>query len=378
MKSYLSKTILVASLTTLLVNAPAPHAQAQYTPVFFDGFEITNPTQFDPNTENSTRQGGVLSPINYQVNPESAYQFWQLQLKGSVLQLAGTPNPFAVPVGKLVTAMASPDYDFTGLNGGDVVGKRISLWLDATVSDPNGNPLPYGNGAGIVIAGSTNAIEIEGIRWIDYTNYTVANSSFGIRFREDNLMEEGWGYGNFLQLYDGTNLVGNLIPNPAGTNGFNADLIIDDPADGNPWDGVGSTKIDVYIDQAWVASYTKGDGGYTNNIVTLLAEWGAYGTNLPAQFATTINYFDNFLVYAAPTSAHFNLLSIPTAVGGDYKFDLFGFPSYNYALEVASDLSSPTNWTAVVTNLADPTGLVSFTNTPSGAAQFYRTRGVGY
>ena len=48
------------------------------------------------------------------------------------------------------------------------------------------------------------------------------------------------GNGNFIQVWNGDALLGNLIPNPAGAGGGNVEFFVNDPSDGNPWDGVGS------------------------------------------------------------------------------------------------------------------------------------------
>src|SRR6185436_16030297 len=63
----------------------------------------------------------------------------------------------------------------------------------------------------------------------------------------------------------------------------------------------------------------------------------------------------------------------PTVLpNGDLKISYGGFAAHQYALERAESLIAPAVWTAVITNTADSSGLVSFTNTPSGSHLFYR------
>jgi hypothetical protein len=63
-------------------------------------------------------------------------------------------------------------------------------------------------------------------------------------------------------------------------------------------------------------------------------------------------------------------------VGGDMRLSYLGIPGTNYALEVTFDLTPPITWTPLLTNPATASGLLVFTNTPSGGQSFYRTRYV--
>jgi hypothetical protein len=117
----------------------------------------------------------------------------------------------------------------------------------------------------------------------------AGTSGFGVRLIEDSFS----GLGNFIQLYDGATLVGNTIPHPAGAGWANLDLRIDDPGDGNPWDGIGSTVIDVWVNGVSVASYTKVGGGYTDNYLTLEGSANFNGLGLAT------HQFENLTVFSA-------------------------------------------------------------------------------
>ena len=111
-------------------------------------------------------------------------------------------------------------------------------------------------------------------------------------------IEDGaFGNGNFIQFYDGSTQVANLLPFTAGGAGvFNVALTMDDPTDGNPWDGIGTTRIDVYVNGSLVGGYTKGGGGYTDDYLTLVGGWGY---NNVGGYTIATHTFDNLLVEVA-------------------------------------------------------------------------------
>jgi hypothetical protein len=61
------------------------------------------------------------------------------------------------------------------------------------------------------------------------------------------------------------------------------------------------------------------------------------------------------------------------AIPGKVILRYVGIPYLNYALECAHDLTPPIPWTPLLTNQVDAAGSLSFTNTPSGGSDFYRT-----
>jgi autotransporter-associated beta strand protein len=77
-----------------------------------------------------------------------------------------------------------------------------------------------------------------------------------------------------------------------------------------------------------------------------------------------------------PDGANFNRVGIETLGNGDAKLTYRGIPGYNYALDWAHYMTNPIPWIPLITNQADGTGLLEFTNTPSGGNDFYRTRDV--
>lgn len=84
-------------------------------------------------------------------------------------------------------------------------------------------------------------------------------SHFGILFR---------GNGS-IQAFDGSNDITGAY-NSWGGIGNNGTLhpfsiILTDPTDNNPFNGVGQTNIDVYRSNTLIYSYVKGNGGYSDN-----------------------------------------------------------------------------------------------------------------
>ncbi len=72
-----------------------------------------------------------------------------------------------------------------------------------------------------------------------------------------------------IQAFDGGSLVSSG-QNWGGTsiNAFNhIELLLTDPTDSNPFDGVGQTDIGVYSNGALIYSYSKGGGGYADNFI---------------------------------------------------------------------------------------------------------------
>ena len=264
--------IRAAALAVLAGSMAASVAQAQYTPVWYDSFNVslnTNKTSFEFN--NGIRQSGVLAPIGYTQLPGGGDYHHQLfGPAASPLLLAGdTVNQYTG---------VQPQLSFKGtVLGSQIAGKKISFSLDL-----NATTTAAYTAAGISVGSGS------GINLLD-----AATTHFGVKFIEDG----AFGSGNFIQFYDGINLVNNLLPFTAGGAGaFGVELLINDLSDGNPWDGVGSTTIDLYVNSVFIAGYTKGGGGYTDNFLTLVGERGFTSPNLTIATHT----FDDLTVYAAP------------------------------------------------------------------------------
>ncbi len=96
---------------------------------------------------------------------------------------------------------------------------------------------------------------------------------FGVLFRENG----DW------QAFEGNAAIGagtfdaNTLPDTL-LQGF--EIIMTDPTDGNPFDGVGQSDFDVYYQGNLLFSHSVGGGGYANNYINLQANQIGYIDNL--------------------------------------------------------------------------------------------------
>jgi len=197
------------------------------------------------------RQSGSLAPLTYS-------QFDGGQWFDFASQVGHSANPGAM----LLTAAdynpdtqgrVSPDYNF------DVAGTtRISL--DVIPGDTSWQAINFG-----ADASGRNQWILDG------------SAAFGILFKPDGVYE----------AYDGGVGVGSA--SYTASPGTNSILIEISDTDGNPWDGVGSTTIDVYADGSSTPflSYTKAAGGYTDNYITLQA-FGSYNNGFVDNLSVSV------------------------------------------------------------------------------------------
>ena len=79
-------------------------------------------------------------------------------------------------------------------------------------------------------------------------------------------------------------------------------------------------------------------------------------------------------VTVAAAGDGFNRLGLNPLGNGEVELRYMGISGLSYALEWTHSLAPTIVWTPVLTNQAGVDGFLSFTNTPSGEADFYRTR----
>ncbi|MEQ8848972.1 hypothetical protein [Botrimarina sp.] len=275
----------------VLLMAAAPMASAEtLTPYWFDGYDLSQDagtangfSSFNINAElGAPRQGGPLVPTAYVTNTADPTNDFRHQLfppSNGVqpLQLAGDGFlPGAAPT------LASPDLDFSGPAGADVLGKRVTFSLDAAslILQP-GNPASAFVQAGVTLGSANPLVAAD----------AIGGPKFGVLFIEDTFS----GNGAFLQFFNGEGLVQNLIANPAGFGPMDVQIDIDDPLDGDPWNGVGSTVFEVSVNGMPVGAPQEfGGGGLTSNYLTLLA-----GRDFVSN-ATVTHLFDNLTVFSGP------------------------------------------------------------------------------
>lgn len=263
----------------VVVNLICSEKVRAYTAYWYDGYQTTA-ASLDINFEyNTPRQGGPYTQYvaNGTIQPTNYHQ----QLVG-----AGDPNPMQLQLAgdaSLSPALVSPNRNFKGTYQNQAIGKAISFNLDVGVS----------------IQGPANSYTWAGITFGSASSLKSIGSTgcFAIRFVEDFYAPPG-GVNYFMQFYDGSSITANVVPNPAGGGTANVWIEIDDPVDGNPWDGVGSTVIKTFVNGSLLNTYSKGSGGYTSNYITLEGFANANGN------AQATHRFDDLTVFSA--SANFD------------------------------------------------------------------------
>ena len=249
-----------------------------FTPHWFDGFDTSaNTSNINFEAADGLRQGGFTVPyLANSADPNNDYHHQMFGGGGTPLQLAGDFN-----LGNNPHTLVSPNFDFSGLSGTEVVGKKIQLTMDAYTNNVGGS---YFTQSAITIGGNS-----------PLQQSTLPGSGFSVVFIEDTF----GGNGNFIQIWNGNTILDNLIANPAGLGPGFVEIFVDDLADGNPWDGVGSTTVDVYVNGTQLVGglsgpWTIGGGGLTSNYITLEGSDQKVGV----QLAT--HTFDNLTVFRAP------------------------------------------------------------------------------
>ncbi len=243
--------IAASSSMTFTITPAAPgdtfHSYAfsnrmdSYKSLFTDNFRAGgNPNTNDVNFNNTVRQGGSVvlanaGPISYSADGNTQV--------GNDTGFGGQPygGDYLLSAFGARTAL---NHNFGGAES--VGGQSISFdFIPDTVN--SGDATRWES----IELGMSNADKLASVNG--------GESHFGILFR---------GNGE-IQAFDSGSLVSNG-QNWGGTstNTFNhIELLLTDPTDSNPFDGVGQTDIAVYSNGSLIYSYSKGGGGYANNFV---------------------------------------------------------------------------------------------------------------
>ena len=237
-RSSLSFASLLLSLSLPLVLVPQGEAASPVV-LLNDTFNGTStPNSGNLNYNLSGRQSGSLGPVPYtQVGNVQVGNGGEPHDGGNVLLCAFAANAAAL------------QFNFN--NNKSAGGLKIGFDIDPNAHN-NGDLSNWG----AVTLGSSEA---------DRTTFVVSGSPhFGILFRANGR----------IQAFDGGSVVSpatepNWLPDGNYSLQFHhVDLLLTDPVDGNPCDGAGDTKVEVFVDGgvAPVYSFTK-TGGYANNYI---------------------------------------------------------------------------------------------------------------
>lgn len=134
-------------------------------------------------------------------------------------------------------------------------------------------------------------------------------------------------------------------------------------ADGDPLTitGVTGATNGIVSTDGTNATYTATNG--TGDVFTYTVSDGFGGT---ANATVTVFISSNIQGY--------NLLSASSLGNGTNILSFAGIPTYNYALDMATNLTPPINWMPQVTNPAANDGSLMYTNVSTLPQTFYRTR----
>jgi len=282
---------LCLSLALILLSGylnESANAAVVYSPSWFDGFDITSATSTsDINLDIATRQGGSPTNTSY-VTAGVGADTWKHQIFN--------PGPLQLAGNAAVHTLVSPDFSFDGAAGGGVNGMKVEVVMDAYANNSGGS---YFTQSAITVGANSTV-----------TPAGSAGGGFSVVFVEDTF----GGAGNFIQTWDGDNLLGNLIANPAGGGPGFVQILIDDPTDNNPWDGIGQTDVEVLVDSNSIGSWTVGGvGGYTSNFITLEGSDQKVGAGLATHTFENLTVFSG--VSAIPEPSSFAFLAIVGAYG---------------------------------------------------------------
>ena len=308
------------SLVAVICAALQISSADAYTPYFFDGFDVTAATD-DINFEiNTLRQGGAPAPISYLTNidptaePPQTYkhQMFDASAPLRVLQVAEDNSNAAGGEGPSPT-MISPDFNFNGtLPNGDIIGKRITFEMDVAAMlpsfDEHGVAWTF---AGVTVGGDRTLID--DVDSEGFINGDPIPDHFSARFVHDRFSLQT----EFMQAYeqaalisDSTGCIGCFLNHLGADGTLSVQIDIDDPDDGNPFDGVGTSVVQVSVNgdpirnpnNGDVWTYVKDNGGFTNNYITLFGKAQTWSHPVDPTLTRSLatHTFDNFTVWSAP------------------------------------------------------------------------------
>jgi autotransporter-associated beta strand protein len=104
----------------------------------------------------------------------------------------------------------------------------------------------------------------------------------------------------------------------------------------------------------------------TNTVTAQYPGYGSFKASSPASVTQVVTL----------PPAGYNRITRPLLTNGVYQSTYLGLPDAQYALDTAATLTPPVSWTAVVTNQASASGVITFTFTRAGAEGYYRLRYV--
>ncbi len=201
---------------------------------FSDGFSVLEPTE-DVNVAVADRQGGALAGLTYSSTPGTFTGLHAVEL--------GQDAAFAITA-TVLQGVLSPDTSFSGSHSEGGLSIRFDASPDVVgLIEPEETPS---------VAFSCGLSEAD-----RFSAAGEAVAQLGISLGAD---------GTFKAYDSGTEfLSAELFEGDGSVLNHHFELRFVDPTDGNPFDGVGQTDLEILVDGVSLATYRKASGGYSSN-----------------------------------------------------------------------------------------------------------------
>ncbi|MCD4727634.1 MAG: PEP-CTERM sorting domain-containing protein [Pirellulales bacterium] len=264
--------LLVLSAVVMFVSLPA----SAETILFSDNFDTAIDRYPDINTgintDGSRFVTGTNSDVTYHVSYRSPTEGWQVQVNptgGTILgrlQLVGN-----YPHGDTPSPLASPNHNF---NGAESAG-GLTIGIDITPPPLDDDydeycAIVFGRGSTLNRFGTT-----------DFAIY--GNGTLGVHDNGVALASGSWG--------------------STGGTYYHFDVKLTGVGDDNPFDGVGLTKVELFVDGGATPVYSFTSAApYANNFITLEGE--TY-----VNFTGNTSFWDNLTITQIPEPGTLALLT---------------------------------------------------------------------
>jgi hypothetical protein len=142
------------------------------------------------------------------------------------------------------------------------------------------------------------------------------------------------------------------------------------------WLGYATLKYSGAGTPIWTNSFNSAVNANVNSLCSLAVDASGNVHMAGSSLGSGGSEDYTAIKYSGPPPPGYNQVTSQTLPGGKVRLGFVGNPGANYALDRSLSLTQ-TNWSPQITNTADGSGALTFTNTPNAAtANFWRVRSV--